>query len=67
MAVHIVGESYQGSEDRVRTISMGGLTVKLAGIEDPIVNRLVAAKYWRSNPQLDMEQALALLRTHRGP
>ncbi len=60
IAVQIVA-SYPSSIEKARTISIDGYKVSVVGVEDLIVDRLVAAKYWRSNPKLDVEQASVLL------
>ena len=60
IAVQIVA-SYPTRTEKARTIEVAGLKVKIEGVEDLIVDRLVSAKYWRSNPKLDMEQAAVLL------
>ena len=60
IAVQIVA-SYPSSIEKARTISIDGYKVSVVGVEDLIVDRLVAAKYWRSNPKLDVEQATVLL------
>ena len=64
IAVQIVA-SYPSSVEKARTISIDGYKVSVVGVEDLIVDRLVAAKYWRSNPKLDLEQASALLNEFR--
>jgi len=54
-------KDYTGDPDKVRIVEVRGVEVKVAGVEDLIVNRLYSAKYWKSNPQRDMEEATALL------
>jgi len=54
-------KDYTGDPDKVRIVDVGDVEVKVAGVEDLIVNRLYSAKYWKSNPQRDMEEATALL------
>lgn len=57
VAVHIVGQFPTRSE-KVRAFEVGPYTVRVVGVEDLIVDRLAAAKHWKS-PR-DMEQARAL-------
>ena len=60
IAVQIVG-SYPSRTEKVRTLNIDGNEVKVVGVEDLIIDRLVASKYWRSNPKLDLEQATVLM------
>ena len=64
IAVQIVA-SYPSRMEKVRTIEVNGFTVKIVGVEDLIIDRLVGAKYWRSNPKMEMEQASVLLESFR--
>ena len=57
--------SYPSYVEKARTISINGYKVSVVGVEYLIVDRLVAAKYWRSNPKLDVEQAYVLLNEFR--
>jgi len=59
IAVQIVA-SFPSHVEKIRTVSVNGHKVKVVGVEDLIVDRLVAAKYWKSNPKLDIEQASVL-------
>lgn len=61
-AVHMVA-SYPGRSLKARTIEVNGYSVKVVGVEDLIVDRLAAAKFWKS--ERDEEQARALLNTFR--
>jgi len=60
IAVQIVAR-YPSRTEKVRSIEVGGVNIKVVGVEDLIVDRLVAAKFWRSNTKLDTEQAAVLL------
>jgi hypothetical protein len=62
LAIHLVS-SYPSGSLRVRTIEVDGYTVKIVGVEDLIIDRLTAAKYWKS--ERDGEQAEALLNVFR--
>ncbi len=62
IAVHIVGDAPRKTE-MTRSVEVGPYTVRIVGVEDLIVDRLAAAKFWRS--QRDMEQAKVLLESHK--
>ena len=64
IAVHVLEDSYSGDYSKTRIFKLGKYSVRLAAIEDLIVNRLNAAKYWKGNVQAELEQAKALLKTH---
>jgi len=59
MAVHIVG-SYPTRTEKVRRVRVGPYTVSVVGVEDLIVDRLVASKFWGS--ERDAEQAAVLFK-----
>ncbi len=61
IAIHIVSDSYSGDIDRVKKLKIGGYTVTVPSIEELIINRLVAAKFWKGNTQAELEQAAMLL------
>ena len=63
MAVHIVG-TYPSRSEKATTLDVGPYQVRIMGIEDLIVNRLVAAKEWKS--ARDGEQATVLLKVFEG-
>lgn len=58
LAVHVVSD-YPTRTFRARTIDVEGYQVRVVGVEDLIVDRLAAAKFWKS--ERDGEQARALL------
>jgi hypothetical protein len=62
MAVHLV-DSYPRRSLRARTVEVDGYTIKIVGVEDLIIDRLMAAKFWKS--ERDAEQAKALLNVFR--
>lgn len=64
IAVQIVAD-YPSRTEKARTIRIEGNKVMIVGLEDLIVDRLVAAKFWRNNPKLDIEQATVLLNEFR--
>lgn len=64
IAVHVLEGAYSGDYNKTRIFKVGKYNVRLAAIEDLIVNRLSAAKYWKGNEQAELEQAKALLKIH---
>jgi len=64
--VDVSGEGYSGDVGRVRLVNVRNYELKVAGVEDLIVNRLYSAKFWKSNPQRDLEEATALLSIFAG-
>ena len=64
IAVHVLEGSYSGDYSKTRIFKVGKYSVRLAAVEDLIVNRLNAAKYWKGNVQAELEQAKALLKIH---
>jgi hypothetical protein len=60
IAVHIV-DVIPKSTEGIRTIHVGPYAVRVVGVEELIVDRLAAAKFWKS--QRDAEQATALINT----
>ena len=57
IAVHIVG-SYPTRTERIRTVEVGPYRVRVVGVEELIIDRLRAAKFWKS--KRDSEQAAVL-------
>jgi len=62
LAVQIVG-SYPSRTEKITTIDVGPFKVRVVGPEDLIIDRLIAAKFWKS--ERDGEQALALINVFR--
>src|SRR6267378_26 len=62
LAIHIVGLSLRNFE-KARIIRAGPYLVRIVGVEDLIIDRLEAAKFW--NSQVDLEQAKALWKGFR--
>jgi len=62
IAVHIVG-SYPTRTEKIRTVEVGPYLVRIVGVEELIVDRLKAAKFWRS--RRDSEQAVVLFNGFR--
>ncbi len=57
VAVHIVGD-YPSRSEKVRKVDVGQFRVHVIGVEDLIIDRLKAAKFWKS--ERDKEQAFVL-------
>lgn len=63
LSVEIPGDTLAGSLDRILSVDTGdGLTAYIIGIEDLIIDRLNAYKYW--NSLSDGEWAVAMLLIH---
>jgi predicted nucleotidyltransferase len=62
LVVDIAGRDLRKTEDVVR-VEFAGYSIPTVSLEDLIVDRLLAAKYWKS--RTDWEQAMLLLRAHR--
>ncbi|MBI3023865.1 MAG: hypothetical protein HYU03_03800 [Thaumarchaeota archaeon] len=62
VAVHIVG-TYPTRSEKVRTVEVGPYRVSVVGVEDLIIDRLAAAKFWKS--RRDAEQAIVLFNGFR--
>lgn len=63
LAIDIVDTS-PSSKAKARTILIERFQIKVVGVEDLIIDRLVAAKYWRNNPKYDIEQATVLFKAY---
>lgn len=66
IAVDISAKGYSGDPAKLRIIKVRNYRLKVAGVEDLIINRLYSAKFWKSGPQRDLEEATALIRIFRG-
>jgi hypothetical protein len=66
IVIQVIPESYSGDPRRLRKFKVKGYGLKVAAPEDLIVNRLYSAKFWKSNPQRDIEQAVTLLKIFSG-
>lgn len=60
--VQIIEGSYSGDERKLRKFKIKSFELQVAAPEDLIVNRLYLAKFWKSNPQRDVEEAAVLLK-----
>jgi len=66
IAVDLSTKGYSGDVKKLRILEVGKYRLKVAGVEDLIVNRLYSAKFWKSNLQRDIEEAAALLEIFKG-
>lgn len=62
IVIQVISESYSGDPARLRKFKVKDYELRVAAPEDLITNRLYSAKFWKSNPQRDLEQTIALLR-----
>ena len=62
IVIQVILEPYSGDPDRLRKFKVKGYELRVAAPEDLIQNRLYSAKFWKSSPQRDMEESIALLR-----
>ena len=60
--VQVISEPYSGDLRRLRKFKVREYELRVAAPEDLIANRLYSAKFWKSNPKLDLEQAISLLK-----
>jgi hypothetical protein len=62
IVVQIITNPYSGDPEKLRKFKIKDYELKVAAPEDLIQNRLYSAKFWKSSPQRDMEESIALLR-----
>ncbi len=60
--VQVIDQLYSGDLDRLKKFRVKDYELQVAAPEDLIQNRLYSAKFWKSNPQRDMEESIALLK-----
>ena len=61
IVIQVITNPYSGDTEKLRTFQVKDYQLKVAAPEDLIQNRLYSAKFWKSNPQRDMEESIALL------
>lgn len=66
IVIQVIPESYSGDLRKLRKFKVKEYELKVAAPEDLIANRLYSAKFWKSNPKLDLEQAVTLLKIFSG-
>jgi predicted nucleotidyltransferase len=62
LAIEIPGEFLAGSMEKLSTVEINGMEAFIIGIEDLIIDRLAAAKFWKSRG--DVQWAAKLLALH---
>lgn len=62
LALEIPDEFLVGSMDKLVTVEINGMEAFIIGVEDLVVDRLAAAKFWKS--QVDAQWAAKLLALH---
>lgn len=62
IVIQVIPDSYSGDIDMIREFKVKEYELRVAAPEDLIANRLYSAKFWKSNTQRDLEQAVALLK-----
>ncbi|HEX2013905.1 MAG TPA: hypothetical protein VLA68_01635 [Nitrososphaera sp.] len=62
IVIQVIPESYSGNPAKLRKFKVKGYELKVAAPEDLIANRLYSAKFWKTNVQRDLEQAISLLK-----
>jgi len=62
IVIQVIPEPYSGDPARLRKFRIKDFELRVAAPEDLIANRLYSKKFWKSNPQRDSEQAIALLK-----
>lgn len=62
IVVQVISKPYSGDLKKLRKFKVKDYEFRVAAPEDLIQNRLYAAKFWKSNPQRDMEESIALLK-----
>lgn len=62
IVIEVIEQSYIGDRNRLRKFKVKDYELRVAAPEDLIRNRLVSAKFWKSSPQRDMEESIALLK-----
>jgi hypothetical protein len=66
IVIQVIPESYSGDLRRLRKFKVKEYELRVAAPEDLITNRLYSTKFWKSNPQRDLEQAVTLLKIFSG-
>jgi hypothetical protein len=62
IVMQVIPETYSGDLRKLRKFKVKKYDLKVAAPEDLIANRLYSTKFSKSNPQRDLEQAVALLK-----
>lgn len=62
IVIHVIESSYSGDSSKLKTMRIGKYELQIASPEYLIKDRLCSFKFWKDNPQSDMEKTVALLR-----
>jgi len=62
IVIHVMESSYTGDSGKLKKMKIGKYEIQIASPEYLIKDRLCSFKFWKDNPQSDMEKTVALLR-----
>lgn len=62
IVIHVMESSYSGDSSKLKKMRIGKYEILIASPEYLIKDRLCSYKFWKDNPQSDMEKTVALLR-----
>ena len=62
IVMHIIESMYSGDSDKLKKMKIGKYELRIASPEYLIKDRLCSFKFWKDNPQSDMEKTVTLLR-----
>ncbi len=60
--IHVIESSFSGDTSKLKKMKIGKYEIQIASPEYLIKDRLCSYKFWKENPQSDMEKTVALLR-----
>jgi hypothetical protein len=62
IVMHIIESMYSGDFDKLKKMKIGKYELQIASPEYLIKDRLCSLKFWKDNPQSDMEKTVTLLK-----
>ena len=62
LVVHVIPMEYSGDPLKIRKFTVKNYELQVAAPEDLIKDRLCSVKFWKSNPQRDMEESITLMK-----
>jgi hypothetical protein len=62
IVIHIIESSYSGDYNKLKKMTIGKYEIQIASPEYLIKDRLCSFKFWKDNPQSDMEKTVTLLK-----
>lgn len=62
IVIHVIESLYSGDSGRLKKMKIRKYEIQIASPEYLIKDRLCSFKFWKDNPQSDMEKTVALLR-----